>query len=226
VRAVGRAQIAFSTENRMQTRTKPAWLAIAAFVLMAGCASTPGDPKIWRDPNYAGPPFTRIFVVGLSSKGLGDRQGFEDLLVSQIRAAGALAAPGYQYIPPGSQADQATVIAALRRSGGDAMLVVRITGYKNRDDVAMTLDPGFGFGFDTYDGVFAEPLVVQYQVATVYTTLYDAKTMNPVWTYSPKTMDPSMVQQQASAYASTAVALLQSSGLLGARLDGKPTGGY
>ena len=197
----------------MQTRLKPTWLAIVALMLIAGCASTPGDPKIWRDPNYAGPPFTKIFVIGLSSKGLADRQGFEDLLVSQIRATGALAAPGYQYIPPGGQADQATVMAALQRSGGDAMLVVRITGYKNRDDVAMTVGPGFGF--DTYDGVFAEPLIVQYQVATVYTTLYDARTMNPVWTYSPKTMDPSTVQQQASAYASTAVALLQSSGLLG-----------
>jgi len=208
----------------MYTRLKSTWLAIAAFVLTAGCASTTGDSKIWRDPNYAGPPFTRIFVIGLSSKGLADRRGFEDLLVSQIQAVGALAAPGYQYIPPGGQADEATVMAALRRSGGDAMLIVRITGYKNRDDVAMAVGPGFGF--DTYDGVFAEPLVVQYQIATVYTTLYDAKTMNAVWTYSPKTMDASTVQQQASAYASMAVALLQSSGLLGTRLGEKSTGGY
>jgi hypothetical protein len=209
----------------MQNRLKSMWLVVTLFVLAAGCASTGGDSKIWRDPNYAGPPFTRIFVVGLSSKGLADRKGFEDLLVAQIKATGALAAPGYQYIPPGGQSDQATVMAAMGRSGADAMLVVRITGYKNRDDVAM-MDPYFGLGFDTYDGVFAEPLAVQYQVATIYTTLYDAKTMNPLWTYSPKTMDPSAVQQQASAYASTAVALLQSSGLLGARLAEKSTGGY
>ena len=205
----------------MQTRLIPAWLAIAAFVLIAGCASTPGDPKIWRDPNYTGPPFTKIFVIGLSSKGLGDRQGFEDLLVSQIKAAGALAAPGYQYIPPGSQADQATVIAALRRSGGDALLVAHITGYKSRDDVVWDPDFGFGFGFGMYDGLYGDPVVIQYRVATVYTTMYDARTMNPVWTYSPKTMDPATLQQQAAPYASTVVGLLQSNGLLGTYIPPK-----
>lgn len=210
----------------MQTHFRHAWLAVAAFVLTAGCASPTGDSRIWRDPNYAGPPFTKIFVIGLSSKGLADRQGFENLLVSQIQAVGVQAVPGYQFIPPGGQSDQATVMAALRRSGADAMLISRVTGYKNRDDVAMVADPGFGVGFDAYDGVFADPLVVQYQIATVYTTLYDAKSMNAVWTYSPKTMDPSAVQQQARAYASTAVALLQSSGLLNTPLPEKQTGGY
>jgi hypothetical protein len=210
----------------MHARLKFTWLAIAVFVLTAGCASTTGDSKIWRDPNYAGPPFSKILVIGLSSKGLADRKGFEDLLVSQIQATGALAAPGYQYIPAGAPPDQPTVMGALTRSGADALLIARITGYKNRDDVVMDPGLGFGFGFDAYDGVFADPLVIQYQIATVYTTMYDAKTMNPVWTYSPRTMDPSSIQQQAAAYASTAVALLQSSGLLGSRLPEKSTGGY
>ena len=89
----------------MQTRLKLAWLAIIAVTLATGCATTP-EPKVWRDPNYSGPPFSRIFVIGLSSKGLADRKGFEDLLVAQIKAVGALAAPGYQYIPAGAQLDQ------------------------------------------------------------------------------------------------------------------------
>jgi hypothetical protein len=157
----------------------------------------------------------------LSSKGLADRKGFEDLLVAQIKAVGALAAPGYQYIPAGAQLDQATVTAAMARSGADAMLIAHITGYKYRDDVVMDPGLGFGFGFDAYDGVFADPLVVQYQIATVYTTMYDAKTMNPVWTYSPKTMDPATLQQQAAPYASTVVGLLQSNGLLGTYIPPK-----
>ena len=213
-------------DNRMQTRLTFAWLSIAAFALTAGCATPTGDSRMWRDPNYARPPFGKIFVVGLSSKGLVDRQGFENLLVSQLHAVGVQAAPGYQYIPPGGQTDQATVLAAMRRSGADAMLIARVTGYRNRDDVAMVMDPAFGLGFDAYDGVFADPLVVQYQIATVYTTLYNAKTMNAVWTYSPRTMDPSSVRQQAASYASTAVALLQSSGLLNTPLPQKNTGGY
>ena len=69
----------------MHTRLKFAWSIIAAFALTAGCASTTGDSKVWRNPSYTGPPFGKYFVIGLSSKGLADRQGFEDLLVSQIR---------------------------------------------------------------------------------------------------------------------------------------------
>jgi hypothetical protein len=195
-------------------------LAIIAVTLATGCATTP-EPKVWRDPNYSGPPFSRIFVIGLSSKGLADRKGFEDLLVAQIKAVGALAAPGYQYIPAGAQLDRATVTAAMARSGADAMLIAHITGYKYRDDVVMDPGLGFGFGFDTYDDVFVNPLVVQYQIATVYTTMYDAKTMNPVWTYSPKTMDPATLQQQAAPYASTVVGLLQSNGLLGTYIPPK-----
>ena len=204
----------------MQTRLKLAWLAIIAVTLATGCATTP-ESKVWRDPNYSGPPFSRIFVIGLSSKGLADRKGFEDLLVAQIKAVGALAAPGYQYIPAGAQLDQATVTAAMARSGADAMLIAHITGYKYRDDVVMDPGLGFGFGFDAYDDVFVNPLVVQYQIATVYTTMYDAKTMNPVWTYSPKTMDPATLQQQAAPYASTVVGLLQSNGLLGTYIPPK-----
>ena len=101
------------------------------------------------------------------------------------------------------------------------MLIAHITGYKYRDDVVMDPGLGFGFGFDTYDDVFVNPLVVQYQIATVYTTMYDAKTMNPVWTYSPKTMDPATLQQQAAPYASTVVGLLQSNGLLGTYIPPK-----
>jgi hypothetical protein len=51
--------------------------------------------------------------------------------------------------------------------------------------------------------------------------MYDAKTMNPVWTYSPKTMDPATLQQQAAPYASTVVGLLQSNGLLGTYIPPK-----
>jgi hypothetical protein len=156
-----RADGSFLRKNQMQNRLSPSWLAIVAFTLIAGCASTTGDPKVWRDPSYRGPPFTRIFVVGLSSKGLADRKGFEDLLVAQIKAVGALAAPGYQYIPPGSQADQATVMAAMARSGADALLVAHITGYKSRDDVVWDPDFGFGFGFGMYDGLYADPVLIQ-----------------------------------------------------------------
>jgi len=55
---------------------------------------------------------------------------------------------------------------------------------------------------------------VQYQVATVYTTLYDVSSLDQVWTYNPQTFDPTTLQQQMPVYVNSVVGLLQSSGLL------------
>jgi hypothetical protein len=202
----------------MLIRSHFAWLVLAVAVAATGCASAPDQPKAWRDPGYTGRPFAKLFVIGLSSKNLADRRNFEDLLVAQINAVGGQAVPGYQFIPPGIQPDRAMVAAAVGRSGADGVLLARITGYQTRDAVGMAVDPGFNVGFDAYADTFVAPVDVQYQVATVYTTLFAVGATNPVWSYDPKTFDPATLQQQAGAYAREVVGMLQSSGLLSTRL--------
>jgi len=201
------------TENRMQNRLRNALLSIIALVSIAGCASNP-EPKVWRDPNYAGGPLKKLFVIGLSSKNLSDRRGFEDLMVSQVRAAGGQAVPGYQFIPPDAVPDQATIRAAVGRSGADGVLISRITGFQTYSDALQNPDPGPDLGVGQYSALYGEPGGGRYQVATIYTTLFATTGMSPIFTYDPKTFDPHDFQQQAPAYASQLVAYLQSNGFL------------
>ncbi|HEY5309909.1 MAG TPA: hypothetical protein VIK97_15455 [Casimicrobiaceae bacterium] len=184
-------------------------LLLAVLTLAGGCA-TPAQPPTWQNPAYAGRPFNRIFVIGLSSKSLRDRQTFEDLMVARLQAGGAQAVPGWQYLPQDRPADPAAVRAAVAQAGADAVLLARFMGF---DTQSAVVAPGVGL-YGMYAGWYGAPDVVQYQVATVYTTLYDVSSLDQVWTYNPQTFDPTTLQQQMPVYVNSVVGLLQSSGLL------------
>src|SRR5271166_6529712 len=107
-------------------------LSLTWLALIAACASAP-SPVVttsWRDPSYNGPPFKKIFVVGLSAKSLKDQRGFENLIVYTLQGAGITAVPGWQYVPTDRTPDQATMRAAIVQSGADAALLVRLSGLR------------------------------------------------------------------------------------------------
>jgi hypothetical protein len=192
----------------MPNRSGFAVVLLALLALTGGCASPP-PPPTWQNPAYAGRPFNKVFVIGLSAKSLRDRQTFEDLMVARLAAGGAQAVQGWQYLPQDRPADPATVRAAVAQAGADAVLLARFMGF----DSETAVDPGVGL-YGMYSGWYAAPDVVQFQVATVYTTLYDASNMGQVWTFDPQTFDPTTLQQQMPVYVNAVVALLRSSGLL------------
>jgi len=196
------------------------WLAAA--LLVAGCA-TPNQPTTWRDPGYTGSGFRKLFVVGLSSRDLTDQRGFENLMVSTLQSAGVVAVPGWQFMPTDRTPDEATIRAAVARSGADAVLLARISDFSSQSEMVIAPGPVIGYGPGVYGGAgmyggWYQPSVdVQYQRATVYTTLFEVRTAKPVWTYNPPTFDPATLQQDAPKYANRVVDLLQSNGLLAVR---------
>jgi hypothetical protein len=203
-------------------------LSLLSLSLLVACASPPSaqSPPAWRDPNFSGKPFARVFVIGLSSRDLQDRRGFEDQMVQALRSGGTDAVAAWQYLPGNAQADQATIRAAYARSGADSVLLARFMGFSSQDQVVGTaIVPGppvggpVGLGIDndlygTYSSWYGVPIDQQYQVATIYTTLFDGRTMKQVWTYNPQTFNPSNLRQQTSAYAYDVAAMLQQAGLV------------
>jgi hypothetical protein len=192
-------------------------LATALLLLTVGCASVPSpvSTTTWRDPDYKGPPFTKIFVVGLSAQSLKDQRGFENLMVSTLQGAGVAAVPGWQYVPTDRTPDQSTIRAAVAQSGADATLLVRLSGFTTETSVGVTSGVVVPAGPNMYVGWY-EPGIVSdsYQAATIYTTLFDVKTARPVWTYNPATYNPATLQQDAPRYANDVAGLLRASGLL------------
>jgi hypothetical protein len=194
-------------------------LPIIAVVLSAGCAApNPTNTTTWRDPGFSGPPFQKIFVVGLGSQSLTDQHGFENLMVSALQSAGVNAVPGWQFVPTDRTPDQATMRAAIVQSGADAALLVRLSGFTTEGSVALSSGVVAPAGPDMYVGWYAPGLVSDtYQAATIYTTLFDVKTARPVWTFNPPAYNPATLQQDAARFANDVTGLLQSSGLLAHR---------
>jgi hypothetical protein len=195
-------------------------LTLAAALLIVGCAAAPSPVQTttWRDPNYSGPSFKKIFVVGLSAQSLKDQRGFENLMVSTLQGAGVEAVPGWQYVPTDRTPDQATIRAAVARSGADATLLVRLSGFTTETQVGYTSGVVVPAGSNMYVGWYEPGIVSQsYQAATIYTTLFDVKTAKPVWTFNPATYNPATLQQDAPRYANDVAGLLRGSGLLAGR---------
>src|SRR5271169_4327896 len=192
-------------------------LSLTWLALIAACASAP-SPVVttsWRDPSYNGPPLKKIFVVGLSAKSLKDQRGFENLIVYTLQGAGVTAVPGWQYVPTDRTPDQATMRAAIVQSGADAALLVRLSGFTTETTVGATSGVVVPAGPNMYVGWYEPGIVTDsYQVATIYTTLFDVKTARPVWTFNPTTYNPSTLEQDAPQYANDVARLLRASGFL------------
>jgi len=200
-------------------------IALTTLLGLAGCAATPNQPTAWLDPAYTGPGFRKYFVVGLSANDLSDQRGFEDLMVSKLQDAGVLAVPGWQFVPTNRPPDAATIRAAVAQSGADAVLLARISEFSAQSQLAAA--PALvGYGPGVYGGPYPyggpgmyggwyQPAVeVDYQRATVYTTLFDVQTAQPVWTFNVPTFNPATVRQDMPGYINRVVDMLLASRLL------------
>jgi hypothetical protein len=201
----------------MLIRSYRALSLLASVLLVAGCAASPDQTTTWRDPAYAGPGFTKIFVVGLNSRDLQDQQGFENLMVSSFRSVGIVAVPGWQYVPTDHTPDQATMRDAVLKSGADAALLIRMTGFTEASQIVNVAGPVYPAGYGLYEGWYQPDVIANYQVATIYATVFDVATAKPVWTYNVPTFNPATLQQDAPRYANEIVGRMQSNGLLSMR---------
>ena len=65
-----------------------------------------------------------------------------------------------------------------------------------------------------YGGWYEPTVEIDYKRATVYTTLFDVQTANPVWTFNVPTFSPATVQQDMPGYINEVVDKLLSAKLL------------
>src|SRR5262249_51451071 len=161
-----------SQENRVRNRLRTTLLCIVSAALLLACSAvpTPNNSTSWRDPDFKGPPFQKIFVVGLSAQSLSDQRGFENVMVSALQSTGVSAVPGWQYVPTDRTPDQATMRAAILQSGADAALLVRLSGWQTEGSVGVgTVGGAQAVGPNMYVGWY-EPAIVStsYQAANIY----------------------------------------------------------
>jgi hypothetical protein len=184
-----------------------------ASALVAGCASTRLTDS-WSDPSFTGGPFKKWLVVAVGGNTVATRV-LEDTMVAKLKARGADAVQGYQFLPSGRASEQ-QLDGAVTASGAQALMLVHLRRVETRTQVTTAVvpvgGPGFGWG-GVYGGWMSVPDVQQYQVATVETTVYQVAQRRLVWSGVTQTFDPSSISTEAPAFADLILGELAQHGL-------------
>jgi len=189
---------------------------------LSGCQST-SIRSAWFDTDFTGPPMRKIIVVA-GTDNVSDARAFEDAFVERLRAAGVDGVAGYAVITDAARASEATFVANVLNSGAQGLLLVRLLGIDTRTQVSTTMVPGgiawgannWGWGGPTRAMVPVQQ-VSQYDLATVETKLFDAKTKQLVWAATTSTFNPRSVARETPAFADLIIGQLAARGIIQAK---------
>ena len=171
-----------------------AFSLIASFIALSGCTTTRLESDR-RDPNFSGPAFQRILVVGVAREAAARRR-FEDQLVADLRAQGVHAIPSYSIIPEDGPVPRERLEQAVDQTGAQAVLLTRLVGVDTRTATQVDQTPYNGGFYGYYGGpawygpVYGSSTAYQYQIYTLETRLFDVPRDRIVWTGTTTTEDP------------------------------------
>jgi hypothetical protein len=157
-------------------------LFVGLVLIFSACASTTLD-MTWRDPTYAGQPFTKVLVIG-STDNPDNRRIFENIVVSELKNRGVEAVASYTLIPGEGDIKRDRVVEVVKTSGADSVLSTRLVGIETRTAEVPGQSPAAG-DVDLYR--YYSPMEPQtimrqdYQVANLESNLFDARTGKMVW---------------------------------------------
>ena len=192
-------------------------LALLALLLCA-CASTKLINS-WRDSGYAGPPLSKILVIGVTKQS-GIRRTFEDIFAEQLRAHHVEGIRGYTLIPDDGEVPQERLAQAVQASGAQGVLITRLvkvdrqTQYYPGTYVGPRLGGFYGYYSSAWIGFYDPPQYYTYDVVTSETSLFEAKANRLLWSGTSETFSPRDVKRDTSEFASVIIKALAEQGLV------------
>ena len=178
---------------------------IAMVLTLAVLVSCTGTKVIseWKDDQYQGRP-AKVFVIAATND-RGPRSLVEDEFVRLLKARGAGAVASYKEFSADAKVTKEDVLAKVRETGADAILVMRFLRKEAGDTHTplrrYAVPQGFETSWDAYYGGTATDVGVRdisydYDVITMETTMYDAATRKPLWSaLSDTTYQGSAIKQ-------------------------------
>lgn len=193
---------------------------LAVAVLAAGCQST-SIRSAWFDTSFKGPPMRKIVVAGSVNSVAEDRL-VEEVFVERMRAVGVDAVAGHTLRLDDPNLSQADFEAAVKGTGAQGLLLVRVLGVDQRTQVSTTMvHGGMGWGHNSWGphpnswggmhmrSSFPVQEIRQYDLATVETKLFDVNTRSLVWAVTTTTFNPRSVAQEAPPFANLIIEQLK-----------------
>lgn len=179
---------------------------IGAGLLLSACASTK-LVNVWQDPNYTGPPFKNILVMGVTENP-GERRTFEDVFSAELKLRGITAVPSYTRVPKAGQIERTKLATLITETGIDGILTTRLVKVKTETRYTpgyTTTYPAVGYygGFyDYYDSAYVGPSTIQqYNVVTLETNIFEVKAQNLVWSGTTETFAPGKLEKESARFA-------------------------
>ena len=174
-----------------------ALLAIAALV---GCHKTSTTiPAAWKNPNYAGGAFQKLFVIGVGPHD-GDRRLFEDTFAKALSYEGASAQASWAQLPQSEQLTEEQVLGAIEGGDFDGVVITHLLSVDQEEEYVPPTTrtvptTHYGHGYYGYYGtsyaVVHEP--GYYKTNTTFriqTNLYSVASGDLVWSGRSDTLNP------------------------------------
>ena len=167
-------------------------LYCAFAVLLCSCAAT-SLKKTWKSPEYNGGPISSAAVLTIDERTF-LRQGFENLIVGQLRKSGVNAISTYDLFSlPQINQDKPAAAARLRALGAQSVVILRLAdlsssyresrpGYQNYAEVVTGYEPGPWY--DYYSVAYTD-MGVTYgnlkQKVYLETSIFDLNSSKRLW---------------------------------------------
>lgn len=186
-------------------------------LLLVSCASTTLVNE-WRDAEIQPAPYQRILVIGISDEE-GTRRTFEDEFAARLASLGLTATPGHRLLPDTGQADERTLLDAVRDSGAQGVLMTRVVRMENRTEyvpghMQFAPMPGYyGYYMNAW-AFYQPPRMYRYQIALLETNLWDAESAALVWSGSTETFRPGNLQKELEELSGIVIGALSKQGLI------------
>ena len=179
----------------------------------------------WKNPEYSGPAFHRILVLGMSTKP-GVRADFEDALSRLVTRDGVEAVPGNTILlrPEGSKLDINYLKSQVKEFRIDAVIVSRLVEV----DKSITYVPGqpympysyygsfYGYHGAVYPVVYSPDYLREDTTVRVETNVYAVTSGEGqlVWTGVSDTFNPSSADKVIDALSKLIVKELQKEAII------------
>ena len=194
---------------------RPTLAALAGLVglalLLAACSSTVLRDT-WKDPRFRGEPLRSVLVIGVAQS-QNHRRVFEDGFTQALKAQGVGATASYPLLPEDGAIPNDRINQAVVRAAADAVLITRVLRVDRNVQVTPGyVAPGYGYGFYGWysaSWVAVPPVVDQYDVLTIESTLWDMRQERAVWSGTSESTEPKDVATLTGELAKLLIARMK-----------------
>lgn len=202
---------------------------LACLLLGAGCAATTMT-GVWKNPDYLGGPLRKVLVIGVAENDT-YRRIFEDDCSRRLRARGTIAVPSYTMFTGEELKEKDGVARKIDDQGYDAMLIAKILGHRTATEILpgrtyitrdrdLFYEPRYyrrgwhDYYLRSYEIVHEPPQVIQYDLMTAETKVFDPATERLIWSGLSETRIPETAEALFQSLTDALLKSLAEAGLL------------